>query len=133
MTTASISHQQTESAVTREPSVIESMAPLALILAVFYFLIIRPQQKKMKEHQDTVASLKSGDRVLIGSGIIGMIINPDSAPSEATLEISQGVVINIRKDMVTEVFPASEKQTKKVEQKKPSKEKTKTAEKTKKK
>ena len=72
----------------------------------------------MKEHQDTVASLKSGDRVLIGSGIIGMIINPDSAPSEATLEISQGVVINIRKDMVTEVFPASEKQTKKVEQKK---------------
>lgn len=132
MTTASISHQQTESTVTREPSVIESMAPLALILAVFYFLIIRPQQKKMKEHQETVSSLKSGDRVVMGSGIIGVIVNPDSAESEATLEISQGVVINIRKDMVSEVMPASDTKAKKVEPSKTSKEKTKPAVKTKK-
>lgn len=132
MTTASISHQQTESTVTREPSVIESMAPLALILAVFYFLIIRPQQKKMKDHQETVSSLKSGDRVVMGSGIIGVIINPDSGPSEATLEISQGVIINIRKDMVSEVTPASDTKTRKVEQTKASKEKTKSSVKTKK-
>lgn len=132
MTTASISHQQTESTVTREPSVIESMAPLALILAVFYFLIIRPQQKKMKEHQETVSSLKSGDRVVMSSGIIGVIVNPDSAESEATLEISQGVVINIRKDMVSEVMPASDTKAKKVEPSKTSKEKTKPAVKTKK-
>lgn len=96
----------TAAAVTHEPSIITSMAPLALILAVFYMLIIRPQQKKMQEHQKTVSTLKAGDKVVMNSGIIGSIIKADATDPEATLEIAKDVHIKIRKDMVTEIISA---------------------------
>jgi len=50
-----------------------SLAPLVLIIAVFYVLLIRPQQKRQRQLQETVASLKIGDRVITNGGIIGVI------------------------------------------------------------
>ena len=49
------------------------LLPIVLIIAVFYFLLIRPQQKRQRQLQETVASLKTGDRVITTGGIIGVI------------------------------------------------------------
>ena len=51
-----------------------SLMPLVLIFVVFYFLLIRPQQKKMKTHRDMIGALKRGDKVLTGGGIIGTVV-----------------------------------------------------------
>jgi hypothetical protein len=51
-----------------------SLMPLVLIFVVFYFLLIRPQQKKMKQHREMIAALKRGDKVLTSGGIIGTIV-----------------------------------------------------------
>src|SRR5262245_29501290 len=50
-----------------------SFVPLVLIFFIMYFLLIRPQQKRLKQHQDLVAALKKGDRIVTGGGIIGTI------------------------------------------------------------
>ena len=55
------------------PDAIMQMAPLAMILAVFYFLLIRPQQQKAKEHDDFVKGLKRGEQVVTASGLYGRI------------------------------------------------------------
>ena len=49
------------------------LLPIFLIIAVFYFLLIRPQQRRQKQLQETIASLKAGDRVITNGGIIGVI------------------------------------------------------------
>ena len=90
-----------------EPSVFANMIPLLMILVVFYFLIIRPQQNKMREHQRIVSQLKPGDTVVMGSGIIGTIVSAKVESEEAVLEIAKDVHIKIRKDMVNEIIPAT--------------------------
>ena len=52
-----------------------SIAPLIFVFIIFYFLLIRPQQKRQKEHQKLVAALKTGDKVVTSSGIHGIIAN----------------------------------------------------------
>lgn len=57
-----------------QPSPLMSFLPIAAIFAIFYFLIIRPQQKQMKEHQKMLEGLAKGDRVLTNGGIYGTIV-----------------------------------------------------------
>lgn len=59
----------------QQPSIFVSMMPLIFIFVIFYFLLIRPQQKKAKEHAKLVASLKTGDEVVTNAGIHGVISN----------------------------------------------------------
>ena len=67
--------------------------PLILIFLVFYFLLIRPQQKKAKEHQNYLANLKRGDKVITGGGIFGQITGlTDTA---VTLEVAENVRIKV--------------------------------------
>lgn len=96
----------TETAAVTEPSIITSMAPLVLIFAVFYLLIIRPQQKKMQDHQKMVAALKVGDRVVTNSGIIGVVVTADEGSSEVSIEIAKDVNVMVRRDMIGEVIAA---------------------------
>jgi preprotein translocase subunit YajC len=77
--------------------------PIALMILVFYFLIMRPQQKREAKRRELVNSVKKGDHVLISSGIIGTlhkIIND----KEVSLEISDGVYVRILKNSIVEVF-----------------------------
>lgn len=67
--------------------------PLILIFLVFYFLLIRPQQKKTKDHQNYLANLKRGDKVITGSGIYGQITG--LTDNVVTLEIAEGVRIKM--------------------------------------
>lgn len=69
--------------------------PLILIFVVFYFLLIRPQQKKAKEHQNYLSNLKKGDKVITGGGIHGQITG--ITDSIVTLEIADNVRIKVNR------------------------------------
>lgn len=82
---------------------LSSFAPLILIFAIFYILIIRPQNKKMKTHQALINAVKKGDKVITNSGILGTIQDIDSKEGIISLEIAEDVVIKILKNNITEV------------------------------
>lgn len=77
--------------------------PLILIFVVFYFLLIRPQQKKMKEHQVMLNSLKRGDKVITSGGIVGTITRMLS-DREVQVEIAEGIKVRVVRSMITEVL-----------------------------
>jgi preprotein translocase subunit YajC len=77
--------------------------PLILIFVVFYFLLIRPQQKKAKEHRATLDALRRGDRVVTGGGIIGTVARVDS-PEEVTVDIAEGVRVRVVRSTITNVL-----------------------------
>lgn len=75
-----------------------AFVPLILMFVIFYFLLIRPQQKKAKEHRNMVDSLKKGDRIITSGGIHGTIVSLDE--TIINLEISDGVKIKINRGNV---------------------------------
>ncbi|MCL2340108.1 MAG: preprotein translocase subunit YajC [Proteobacteria bacterium] len=87
---------------------IVQFAPLILIFVVFYFLLIRPQQKKAKEHQNYLANLKKGDRVITGGGIHGVIAG--LSDSVVTLEIAENVRIKVSRGAIAGSAVEGEKQ-----------------------
>lgn len=76
-----------------------SLMPLVLIFVVFYFLLIKPQQKRMKEHQAVLGALKKGDEVVTGGGLIGRITKVDD--TRVTVEISKGVEVVALKSTIS--------------------------------
>lgn len=81
-------------------SPLASMLPLLMIFVVFYFLLIRPQQKRMKAHQASLAALKKGDKVVTGGGIIGKITKLNDEQT-ITVEIASGVEVSVVKSTVS--------------------------------
>jgi preprotein translocase subunit YajC len=76
--------------------------PLVLIFVVFYFLLIRPQQKKARDHRATLDALRRGDRVVTGGGIIGTIVRVDN-PEEVTIDIADGVRVRVVRSTIANV------------------------------
>lgn len=68
--------------------------PLALV-GIFYFLLIRPQQKKMKEHQDMVSSLRRGDQVVTQGGLIGKVDKVKEGENEVVVDLGEGVKVRV--------------------------------------
>jgi preprotein translocase subunit YajC len=89
-----------------------SMIPLVLIFVVFYFLLIRPQQKKMKEHQQMVSNLRRGDKVVTAGGLIGTVSKVID-DNEVTVEIADGVQVRVVRATISNVLskpePANDK------------------------
>jgi preprotein translocase subunit YajC len=81
-------------------------APLILIFVVFYFLLIRPQQKRAKEHRDMLGALRRGDRVVTGGGIVGTV--QKVADDELTIEIAENVRVKVIRSTVTTVLARTE-------------------------
>ena len=79
-------------------SALMNLVPLVFMFAIFYFLLIRPQQKKAKEHRSVLDSLKKGDMVITAGGMHGKISAIDE--SVVTLEVSPGVNIRINKGFI---------------------------------
>ena len=79
-----------------------SMLPLLAIFAVFYFLLIRPQQKLRREHQNMISELKKGDEVVTGGGIFGRVTKVDD--NAVTVEIAKGVEVKLVKGTITSVL-----------------------------
>lgn len=83
-----------------QSSPIASLLPLVLIFAVFYFLLIRPQQARMKEHQSLLSTLKKGDEVVTAGGIVGKITSVN-ANDTFTVEIAKGVEVAVVKSTIS--------------------------------
>ena len=78
-----------------------SIAPLLLIFAIFYFLLIRPQQRRLKQHRDMIAAVKKNDVAVTGGGVVGKVIKVEE--NEVELEIAQGTRIRVVKAMLSDV------------------------------
>lgn len=76
--------------------------PLLLIFVVFYFLIIRPQNKRMKDHKAKIEAVKKGDQVITGGGLVGKVVKVDDAFVE--IELGQGVKVRAVKSTLTDII-----------------------------
>lgn len=83
------------------------IVPFLLIFVVFYFLLIRPQQQKAKQHKATLSQLRRGDRVITAGGIIGTIAKVVS-DDELSIEISEGVRIRVVRSTISTVIAKTE-------------------------
>jgi preprotein translocase subunit YajC len=90
---------------------IAQFVPLILIFAVFYFLLIRPQQKKMKAHRELMSQLSRGDRVVTNGGLVGTITKVVS-DTEVQVEIADGVRVTVMRAMIASVLNKTETKTK---------------------
>jgi len=81
--------------------------PLILIFVIMYFLLIRPQQKKLKEHQAMVEALRRGDQVVTQGGLIGKVTKVKD-DGEIEVEIASGVVVRVVRSTVTQVLSKTE-------------------------
>ncbi len=75
--------------------------PLVALVVLFYFLMIRPQQQRAKQHQATLAAIKRGDTVVLSSGMIGKVVRVED--SEVGLEVATGVTVKVVKTMIADV------------------------------
>lgn len=85
------------------PGFLVQIFPLVLIFIIFYFLLIRPQQKRMKQHQAMVMAVKPRDTAITTGGLIGKVTKVDDA--EVEMEIAQGVKVRVVKAMLSDVRP----------------------------
>ena len=84
------------------------MVPIALMFAIFYFLLIRPQQQKAKDHRETVSKLKKGDNVILAGGILGKISRVRDGDPEIDVEIAKGTIVTVIRSAVSDVRNKSE-------------------------
>jgi preprotein translocase subunit YajC len=80
-----------------------SVFPLVLIFIIFYFLLIRPQQRRMKQHQSMIGAVKKNDVAVTGGGIVGKVTKVDE--TEVELEIAPNVRVRVVKSTLSDVRP----------------------------
>ncbi len=86
-----------------------SFIPLILIFAIMYFLLIRPQQKKVKEHQAMVTALRRGDQVVTQGGLIGKVTKvKDDDANEVEVELAEGVKVRVVRNTIAQVLSKTE-------------------------
>ncbi len=86
---------------------IMSFLPLILIFAIMYFLMIRPQQKKVKEHKAMVEALRKGDRVVTQGGLLGKVVKVLEA-NEVEVELAEGVKVRVVQSTIAQVLSKTE-------------------------
>ncbi len=98
-----VSDAWAQAAPASEASPILSFAPLILIFVVFYFMLIRPQTKRAREHKKMVETLSKGDEVVTNGGVLGRI--SEVGENFVALEVAEGVQIKVQKQSVASVMP----------------------------
>jgi len=98
-----ISSAWAQSAPAGQANPLTSFLPLIIIFAVFYFLLIRPQTKRAKEHKKMVSELKAGDEVVTSGGVLGRIT--DAGDQFLTVEVASGVELKVQRGTVSAVMP----------------------------
>ena len=86
-----------------DQSALVQFLPLVLIFIVFYFLLIRPQQKKQKDHRSMLEALRRGDRVVTGGGIVGTV-SKVTGNEEVEVDIAQGVRVRVLRSTISSVL-----------------------------
>jgi len=79
------------------------IVPLVLMFVIFYFLLIRPQQKKLKDHNELIKNVRRGDTVVTSGGLIGKVTKAGDSDSEIEVEIADGVRVKIVRAMIADV------------------------------
>ena len=87
-------------------SPIAQFFPLIIMVVIFYFLLLRPQQRKEKERRAMLAQVKTGDRVVFGGGLIGVVAN--TAERKLTIKIADNVKVEVLRGAVTNVLAADD-------------------------
>lgn len=87
----------------QQPSLIASLLPFILLFVIFYFLIIRPQTKRAKEHRKMVAALAKGDEVITTGGLLGRIT--DLSDDYVSVELTDGVNVKVQRQAVANLVP----------------------------
>jgi preprotein translocase subunit YajC len=88
-------------------AILNMVFPFVLIFVIFYFLMIRPQQQRVKQHQAMIANVKPRDTAVTNGGLIGKVTKVDEL--EVELEVAQGVRVRVMKSMLGEVRPHGSK------------------------
>ncbi len=87
----------------QQAGTLELILPLLLMFGIFYFLLIRPQQKKAKEHKNMVAAINKGDEIITNGGMLGKITDVDD--NFLTCKIAQNVEVKIQRHAISSVLP----------------------------
>lgn len=82
---------------------LEAMLPLVLIFVVFYFLVFRPQQKKVKQHKEMLSQLRRGDKILTGGGIIATVVKVID-DNEVEVDIGSDTKVRVMKPTIADVL-----------------------------
>ena len=98
-----ISDAMAQGAEGQQAGTLELILPLLLMFAIFYFLLIRPQQKKAKEHKSMVEALNKGDEIITNGGLVAKITDTDE--NFLTCKISDNVEVKVQRHAVTSVLP----------------------------
>ena len=107
MTNPSLNMALVQAAPASASDFLVGLAPWLLIFVIFYVLMIRPQQRRMREHQAQIGAVKKGDDVLTGGGIRGRVTKVTD--DEAEVEIAQGVRIRVVKGTISQVLTKNAK------------------------
>lgn len=89
-----------------DASTLQAFGLPVILIVLFYFMILRPQQKRMKDHQAMIAAVKRGDTVVLASGIVGKVTKVEDA--EVQVEIAPNVNVKVVKSTLSEVRTRSE-------------------------
>ena len=87
----------------QQPSTLASLIPLILIVVIFWFLLIRPQMKRNKQHREMVSALSAGDEIITSGGMLGKITNVGD--SFVSVKLADGIEIKVQKHAVAQVVP----------------------------
>ena len=87
---------------------IESLVPLILIFGIMYFLLIRPQQKKLKQHQAMVTALRRGDQIITQGGVMCKVTKVKDDSNEVEVEIAAGVNVRVVRSTIATVVNKTE-------------------------
>ena len=80
-------------------SLLSSLLPLVVLFAIFYFLVIRPQQKQVKKHKEMLDALQKGDKVITSGGLICEVVKPEEDSIKVKLN-DEGVIVKIARDYI---------------------------------
>lgn len=80
-------------------SLLSSLLPLVVLFAIFYFLVIRPQQKQVKKHKDMLEALKKGDKVITSGGLICEVVKPEEDSIKVKLN-DEGMIVKVSREYI---------------------------------
>lgn len=81
----------------------ETLLPILFILPIMYFLVLRPQQQKMKQHRDMIAKVSRGDTVITAGGIVGKVTRVKEGDAEIEVEIAENTRVRVIRGMISDV------------------------------
>ncbi|MEN3930909.1 preprotein translocase subunit YajC [Microvirga sp. W0021] len=99
---------QGAAAAAEAPNPLISFAPFILIFVVMYFLMIRPQQRKAKEHRQMLNAVRRGDTIVTAGGLVAKVTKVTDEQSDIEVEISNGVKVQLVRSMIADVRTRSE-------------------------